>query len=56
MLDLKKFTDGFARDERGASLVEYTVLIALVTVGTIAIINTVGGKVLAKWTSLSGFL
>ena len=44
------------KDEEGAALIEYTVLIALVTLGVIVMIGTVGGKVLARWTTLDGAL
>jgi pilus assembly protein Flp/PilA len=42
----------FARDERGASLLEYTVLIGIITVGAIASITSVGSWVGIKWTAL----
>ncbi len=41
------------RDKRGATMVEYSVLIALITVGTIAMISTVGGTITTNWTTLS---
>jgi Flp pilus assembly pilin Flp len=41
------------RDKRGATMVEYSVLIALVTIGTIVMIGNVGGKVLGNWTTLN---
>lgn len=43
----------FVKDENGASLIEYTVLIILITAATIGIIVTVGGKVTAGWTTLN---
>lgn len=46
----------FARDERGASLLEYTVLIGIITVGVIASVSSVGGWVSGKWTTLNGNL
>lgn len=46
----------FGKDENGASLIEYTVLIILITAATIGIIVTVGGKVTAGWTTLNGAL
>ncbi len=52
----KKLADTFgrfARDERGASLLEYTVLIALITVAVVGLITTVGTTVVARWTTLS---
>ncbi len=44
------------RDKRGATMVEYSVLIALVTIGTIATINLVGGKITSNWVTLNGKL
>lgn len=52
VLSMTQFMKRFARDEEGASLVEYTVLIALVTVGVIALIGDVGDLVVAKWEAL----
>ncbi|WP_445503553.1 Flp family type IVb pilin [Microvirga sp. G4-2] len=47
------FLKNFVRDEEGASLVEYTVLIGLVTAATIGLISTVGGKVTFAWNRLN---
>jgi pilus assembly protein Flp/PilA len=44
----------FARDERGASLLEYTILIGIITVAVIGSISTVGTWVSGKWTTLTG--
>jgi len=40
-------------DERGASLLEYSVLIGLITAGAVATILSVGDWVKAKWVSLN---
>ena len=40
------------RDEEGASLVEYTVLLGIITVAVIATIIAVGGWVGENWTGL----
>lgn len=50
---LANFRDRLSRDESGASLVEYSVLIGLITVATVAFIILVGGKVTAAWTNLN---
>ena len=42
----------FARDEKGAALVEYTVLLGIMLVAVIATISLVGGWVNAKWAAL----
>ena len=44
------------QDEEGASLIEYTVLVGIVTVAVIATIVLVGGWITGQWTSLSGAL
>ena len=41
------------RDERGASMVEYSILIGLITAVAIAMIAAVGVKVGAAWTTLN---
>ncbi len=50
---IKSVSARLYRDNRGATMVEYSVLIALITIGTIALISTVGGKVLGNWTTLN---
>jgi pilus assembly protein Flp/PilA len=40
------------QDERGASLLEYSVLIGLITAGVVVTITNVGTWVSGKWTSL----
>lgn len=42
----------FVKSESGASLIEYSVLIILITVLTIATIGLVGGKVSQAWIDL----
>lgn len=42
------------RDERGATMVEYSILLAIITAATIATIVTVGGKVTTAWTTIDG--
>jgi pilus assembly protein Flp/PilA len=49
ILDLK---DRFTNDVSGASLVEYSVLVGLITIGTVALITTVGESVTTIWTNL----
>ena len=41
-----------ARDERGASLLEYTILLALITAGAVASVTSVGTWVTTKWGDL----
>jgi pilus assembly protein Flp/PilA len=42
----------FARDERGASLLEYTILIGIITIVAIGSITSVGTWVSTKWGKL----
>ena len=44
------------RDEDGAALIEYTVLLGILVVAVIATIVAVGGWVNTKWTALNGQL
>ena len=41
-----------ARDEEGAALVEYTVLLGIMLVAVITTIGLVGGWMTSKWTAL----
>jgi pilus assembly protein Flp/PilA len=42
----------FVRDENGAALVEYTVLLGIMLVAVVATIGLVGGWVNTKWVAL----
>jgi pilus assembly protein Flp/PilA len=42
----------FVRDESGASLIEYSILIGLITVLVIALISGVGTWVQGEWSTL----
>jgi pilus assembly protein Flp/PilA len=44
------------RDEDGAALIEYTVLLGILLVAVIVSIGTVGTWVSARWTSLAASL
>jgi pilus assembly protein Flp/PilA len=44
------------KDEEGAALVEYTVLLGIMLVAVIATIVAVGGWVNTKWTALNSAL
>ena len=41
-----------AKDEEGAALVEYTVLLGIMLVAVVATIGLVGGWINNKWTAL----
>jgi pilus assembly protein Flp/PilA len=44
------------KDEDGASLLEYTVLLGLLLIATIATVTLVGGWISGKWTALNSAL
>ncbi len=44
------------RDEQGGEVMEYALIAGLIIVGAIAVISTVGDKVLARWTSMNSSL
>jgi Flp pilus assembly pilin Flp len=41
------------KDEQGGEVLEYALIAGLIVVAAIAVIGAVGGKVVAKWTSLN---
>ena len=43
----------FVRDETGGEVLEYALIAGLIVVAAIAVIGSVGGKVLASWNSLN---
>ena len=43
-------------DEAGGEVLEYALIAGLIVVAAIAVITSVGGKVLARWTSLNSSL
>jgi len=55
-IDMKKLmtmTRQFRDDENGAAMVEYTILLGIITVAVIASIIIVGTWVTGKWTALT---
>ena len=41
------------RDKRGATMVEYSVLVGLITILLVGVIGTVGGQIQDNWDALS---
>jgi Flp pilus assembly pilin Flp len=41
------------RDEQGGEVLEYALIAGLIVVAAIAVVSTVGNKVLARWNSLN---
>ena len=59
LCDMKTFTNLLsllARDERGGEVLEYALVAGLLVVSAIAVIGSVGTKVLARWRSLDNSL
>jgi len=56
MVKLMRHFDRFAADESGATMVEYTILIGLITVVAIALIASVGAWVKNAWTVVNSSL
>ena len=44
------------RDEQGGEVLEYVLVAGLIVMGAIAVIATVGTKVLARWTTVDSSL
>ena len=56
MNSLKTLVHKLVRDERGGEVLEYALIAGLIVVAAIAVIGTVGTKVLARWNSLDSSL
>ena len=56
MSQLKQLVSNVVRDEQGGEVLEYALIAGLIVVAAIAIITSVGGKVVARWTSLNSSL
>ena len=44
---------GFARDERGATAIEYGLIVALIGIAMMAALGSLGGGVGGMWTKLN---
>jgi pilus assembly protein Flp/PilA len=53
---MKALVARFVREESGQDLIEYGLLIAIITIGCITAITSIGGKVSGYFTSLDGLL
>ena len=53
---VKKAIRRFAKDQSGAAMIEYSVLIGLITAAVITTVVAVGGWVTDEWTTLNGIL
>ena len=50
---MKQLIHRFARDERGQDLIEYGLLIGIITVGTMTAVNAIGPKVQGYFETLN---
>ena len=53
MKKLNALLKSLVRDEQGGEVLEYALIAGLIVVAAIAVITSVGGKVLARWQSLN---
>jgi pilus assembly protein Flp/PilA len=52
MKDLKEKVCKFMKDEEGATAIEYGIMIALISAALIAVVSSIGGKLLAAFTAV----
>jgi pilus assembly protein Flp/PilA len=50
---LKSYVSHFKKDEDGAALIEYTVLLGILLIAVIAVITSVGGWINGEWNALN---
>ena len=50
---LKSYVSHFKKDEDGAALIEYTVLLGILLIAVIAIVGAVGRWISTEWTALN---
>jgi len=53
MQTIKNIMSRLVRDEQGGEVLEYALIAGLIVVAAIAVITSVGTKVLARWNSLN---
>jgi Flp pilus assembly pilin Flp len=53
MKTIKNIMSRLVRDEQGGEVLEYALIAGLIVVAAIAVITSVGTKVLARWQSLN---
>lgn len=53
MKAMKSLLVKLVRDEQGGEVLEYALIAGLIVVAAIAVISSIGTKVLARWTSLN---
>lgn len=55
-IDMQSRMQAMLKDEKGATMVEYALMVALIAVVAIAGVTAVGGNVLGTFNSISGSL
>ncbi len=50
---IKNLFAKLVKDDQGGEVLEYALIAGLIVVAAIAVITSVGGKVLARWQSLN---
>ena len=50
---LKSYVSHFKKDEDGAALIEYTVLLGILLIAVITVITAVGGWISGQWSALN---
>ncbi len=53
MKAIKNMLAKLVKDEQGGEVLEYALITGLIVVAAIAVITSVGGKVLGRWNSLN---
>jgi Flp pilus assembly pilin Flp len=56
MRTLRRLAIRLGKDERGGEILEYVLIAGLIVAATVAVIATIGSKVLARWTTVSDSL
>ena len=56
MICLRTAARHFAREEDGAAMVEYALLLGLIAIASIATLTTLGTTISGLWTTISGKL
>ena len=53
---MRRLLKELIRDEQGGEVLEYALIAGLIVIGAIAVMTSVGGKVLARWQSVDSSL
>ncbi len=56
LVEMKASLEKFASDESGVTLLEYSLLLGVITAGAVGLVLEAGGWVTAQWTEVSNDL